>query len=360
MSRAVPKRYLGNPSSGTHLGGSRYAVTEGGQRPGRDPASPDGNPPEEPRAAGPPDHLLEQIDALPSLPPVLLRVADLLQKPATSAAQLAGVILEDQALTARLLRLVNSPFYGFPRQIATVTETLTILGFRPVQHLLLTATVVDLLQAEETPEFSPIGLWQHAVGTAVAARLLARTAGYEAQEAVFVAGLLHDVGKLVQLQCLRAEFLEALTLARDGDLPLHEAETRIWGFDHTQVGQALLAAWRLPSELCEAVGCHHRPGLARQAQWESAIIHVADILAHALGLGASGEDVVPPPEEAAWEWVGVPLASLEPLLQELELQHRELLGVLLGTLRAFPGLDAPLREASWTDRGLRATPQRPG
>ena len=171
---------------------------------------------------------------------MLLRVANLIRNPATSALQLASAILEDQALTARLLRLVNSPFYGFPRQIATVTETLTILGFRPVQHLLLTATVVDLLQAEETPEFSPVGLWQHAVGTAVAARLLARTAGYEAHEAVFVAGLLHDVGKLIQHQCLRPEFLEALALARDGDLPLHEAETRVWGFDHTQVGRALL------------------------------------------------------------------------------------------------------------------------
>jgi len=360
MDRTDPKRRLRNSLREVRPSGPTCAATEEARSPGDNAAAPDGSRREELPTVALPDHLLEQIDALPSLPPVLLRVANLIRNPATSALQLASAILEDQALTARLLRLVNSPFYGFPRQIATVTETLTILGFRPVQHLLLTATVVDLLQAEETPEFSPFGLWQHAVGTAVAARLLARTAGYEAHEAVFVAGLLHDVGKLIQHQCLRPEFLEALALAREGDLPLHEAETRVWGFDHTQVGRALLAAWRLPAELCEAVGCHHRPSLARQAQWESAIIHVADILAHALGLGASGEDVVPPPEEAAWEWLGVPLTALEPLLLEIEAQHQALLGLLLGTLRAFPGLEDPLRDAAWTDRGLRATSQRPG
>jgi len=302
---------------------------------------------------------MEQIDSLPSLPPVLLRVADMIQNPATSSAQLAGVILEDQALTARLLRLVNSPFYGFPRQIATVTETLTMLGFRPVQNLLITASVVDLLGTEDIPEFSQVGLWQHAVGTAVAARLLARSAGHEGQEAMFVAGLLHDVGKQVQLQCARGEFVEALTLARTQDLPLHVAEERVWGFDHCRVGRALLESWKLPARLCEAVACHHRPGAAEQAQWESAIIHIADILSHTLGLGASGEEPVPSPEEAAWEWVGAPLSTLEPLLIEIEEQHRDLLGVLLSTLRAFPGLEDPLREASWTDRGLRSDSRKP-
>jgi putative nucleotidyltransferase with HDIG domain len=285
---------------------------------------------------------------------VLLRVADLIQNPATSAAQLSDVILEDQALTARLLRLVNSPFYGFPRQISTVTETLTMLGFRPVQNLLITASVVDLLGAEEIPEFSQVGLWQHAVGTAVAARLLARSAGHDGQESVVVAGLLHDVGKQVQLLCAPEEFVEALTLAKTEDIPLHEAERRVWGFDHCRVGRALLESWKLPARLCEAVARHHHPGAAEQAQWESAIIHVADILAHSMELGASGEEAVPTPEESAWEWVGAPLSTLEPLMIEIEEQHRELLSILLSTLRAFPGLEDPLQDASWTDRGLRS------
>ena len=151
MDRTDPKRRLRNSLREVRPSGPTCAAAEEARRSRDNPPAASGSRREEVPPAALPDQLLEQIDALPSLPPVLLRVANLIRNPSTSALQLASAILEDQALTARLLRLVNSPFYGFPRQIATVTETLTILGFRPVQHLLLTATVVDLLQAEETP-----------------------------------------------------------------------------------------------------------------------------------------------------------------------------------------------------------------
>jgi len=142
------------------------------------------------------DQLVQQIGSLPTLPSVIVRVNEQVANPKTSALDLARTILEDQSLTARLLRLVNSPFYGFPRRIATVTEAVTILGFAPVRSLLLTASVVDLLVGEETPDFSPTGLWEHSVGAAVGAGLIARYTRHEDREEVFVAGLLHDVGKL--------------------------------------------------------------------------------------------------------------------------------------------------------------------
>ena len=276
------------------------------------------------------DNLIQQIGSLPTLPSVIVQVNEKVSNPKTSAFDLARTILEDQALTARLLRLVNSPFYGFPRRIATVSEAVTILGFHPVRNLLLTASVVDLLVGEEMPEFSPIGLWEHSIGAAVAASLLARYARHEDREEVFVAGLLHDVGKLVLFQFATKEFVKVLETARAEDTTIRAAEQRLLGFTHDQVGRALAERWRLPVRLIEAIGCHHRPELAQVAKREAAIVHAADILARALRLGSGGDDAVPPLDPDGWRRLGLPPATLDPLIGELDEQYSEARAILLG------------------------------
>jgi putative nucleotidyltransferase with HDIG domain len=279
---------------------------------------------------------MQQVGSLPALPLVLMRINDLVNNPKTSALELSRVILEDQALTARLLRLVNSPFYGFPRRIATVTEALTILGFHQVRNLLLTVTVVDLLGGEETAEFSPMRLWRHAVGTAVAAGLLARQVCPEDREGMFVAGLLHDVGKLVECEYLREEFMKALLLARAEDMPMRAAEQRVLGFSHDQVSRLLANQWKLPIRLTEAMTCHHRPDLAQAARREAAIVHLADILCHALGLGSGDLDAVPSLDEEAWKRLRLPLGVLEPLMAELEEKYEAAQESLLAHTNSHP------------------------
>jgi len=281
--------------------------------------------------------LVQHIGSLPTLPTVLLRVNDLVSNPRTSAQQLSRVVMEDQSLTVRLLRLVNSPFYGFPRRISTVTETLTILGFNQVRNLLLTVTVVDLLGGEESEEFSPMRLWQHSVGTAVAASVLAKSAGHEDREELFVAGLLHDVGKLVAFQVARKYFAQVLQLVRTRDLLLRDAEQEVFGYSHDQVGRLLAEQWKLPVRLTETIACHHRPDLAQLAQREAAIIHLADILSRALGLGSGGDDGVPPLSSEAWHRLRLAPSALGGLMKEIEGQYEEAQTLLLRQARVHPG-----------------------
>ena len=282
------------------------------------------------------DHLVQQIGSLPTLPSVIVRVNEQVGNPKTSALDLARTILEDQSLTARLLRLVNSPFYGFPRRIATVTEAVTILGFAPVRSLLLTASVVDLLVGEETPDFSPTGLWEHSVGAAVGAGLLARYTRHEDREEVFVAGLLHDVGKLVLFHFLTKEFLAVLETSRREDIPIRTAEQRLLGFTHDQVGRLLAERWKLPVRLSEAIGCHHRPDLAQVGKREAALVHVAEALTRALGLGSGGDDAVPVLEPETWRRLGLQTTILEPLMIELEEQYADARAILLSSLDNRP------------------------
>ncbi len=275
------------------------------------------------------ERLIQQVGSLPALPHIVHRVSDLVNQPRTSTLELSRVILEDPALTARLLRLVNSPFYGFPRQIASVTEALAILGFYQVRNLLITVAVVDLLGGEETAEFSPLKLWEHSVGAAAAAGLLARHVCPEAREELFVAGLLHDVGKLVEYQFLPDDFLEVLAISRTEDIPVRAAELRLLGFSHEQVGRALASQWKLPIGLTEGIACHHRPDLAQESKRQAAIVHVADILCHALGLGSSGDDTVPSLDEEAWKRLRLPLSVFESLISELEVEHESAREILL-------------------------------
>ena len=275
------------------------------------------------------DSLVQQVGSLPTLPSVIAKVNEQVNNPKTSALDLAQTILEDQALTARLLRLVNSPFYGFPRRIATVTEAVTILGFRPVRNLLLTASIVDLMVTEEVPEFSPTSLWEHAVATAVGASLLARYSRHEDREEVFVAGLLHDVGKVVLFHFLTKEFITVLETARSEDIPIRAAEHRLLGFTHDQVGRLMAERWKLPVRLSEAIGCHHRPDLAQVAKREASLVHVADVLARALGLGSGGDDAVPALEPDSWRRLGLLTTALEPLMKEMEEQYAETRTILL-------------------------------
>lgn len=277
--------------------------------------------------------LVKQISSLPTLPSALLRVTDLLNNPRTSALKVARLILNDQGLTARVLRLVNSPFYGFPRRIATVTEAVMILGFSPLRNLLLAASAVDLLTAEESDHFSPMALWNHSVGTAVAAGLIARHTRLGDREEVFVAGLLHDVGKLVEFKFLREKFLEVVAVARAENIPVRVAEQRLLGFSHDQVGCLLADRWKLPVRLTESIACHHRPELAQTAKAEAAIVHVADVLCGALGLGSAGDDAVPPLHDEVCDQLGLSLADLEPLMEETEAQYEETLAILMVSVR---------------------------
>ncbi len=292
------------------------------------------------------EYLVQQLNSLPMLPAVIVRVNEQLNNPKTSALELARTILGDQALTARLLRLVNSPFYGFPRRISTVTEAVTILGFQPVRNLLLTSSVVDLLATEDTPDFSPGALWEHSVGTAVAAGLLARYTRHEEQEEVFVAGLLHDVGKLVMFHCIPKDYIKVIEAMRLEDLVMRAAEQKLLGFAHDQVGRLLTERWKLPVRLSEAIGCHHRPDLAQMSKREAAIVHMADVIARSIGFGSGGDDAVPPLDAQAWGRIGLPASTIETLVPEIEERYAEARTIILSQLENRPRRTASLAHVS--------------
>jgi HD-like signal output (HDOD) protein len=257
---------------------------------------------------------------LPSLPLVYTSLRAALDDPRTSVTRIADILGQDAALTARLLRLVNSAFYAFSVPVETVSRAVLLVGTEQVHDLALATMVVRLFDGIPGGLIDMPGFWRHGLATGVAARVLAGFRRESNVERLFVAGVLHDVGRLVLVRGQAAACRQALVRCRREGTPLTAIERETLGVDHTDVGGALAMAWHLPPALRDAVAFHHEPGQATDHPDEAAVVHLADVIVHAMELGDSGDPRVPPLDGGAWERVGLPSGALGAVLDEIDRQ----------------------------------------
>lgn len=232
---------------------------------------------------------IEQIENLPTLPEVANKLLRIINDPLTTAHDVANLISRDLSLTSKVLRLANSAFYGVPRTVATVHNAVVILGLKVINTMVFSITVVKMFPADGKHELFPRKkFWSHSVAVAVLAKLLAlrmRKFSLFDPEECFCAGLIHDVGRVVMDQYLHEDFVKVVNTASAEGLTLLEAEQKVLGFDHTDVGDWLTARWELPNDLRMPILFHHRPMQATEAKEISGVVHLADALAHSMDFG---------------------------------------------------------------------------
>jgi HD-like signal output (HDOD) protein len=208
-----------------------------------------------------------------------MQVQALADSPHTTARDVAEVVGKDTALTARLLKLVNGAF-DLSQRIDTVSRAVDLIGMRELRNLTLAASPAEVFASIPGELIDMAGFWQHSVFTGLTARHLGHCCNVLHSERLFTAGLLHDVGRLLMLMALPEETAEAESLRLQCAREICDIEQRVAGFDHAEVGQALLLHWNLPKTLCASVLYHHNPRVALSAPIESALIHIADHVAH--------------------------------------------------------------------------------
>ncbi|MBI2265004.1 MAG: HDOD domain-containing protein [Armatimonadetes bacterium] len=263
--------------------------------------------------------ILDRIKDLPTLPFIATRVMEIIGDPHSSALDLANVISTDQALTAKVLRLVNSAYYGFPNPITTITHAVAILGFNTLRSLVLSVATFDLFAKRgQDLIFDRQQLWLHSLAAAVCAKSIARRIAYPNQEEMFVAGLLHDVGKVILDQYLHSEFAQAIESAKTEKTPMYEAEKKVLGYNHAEIGKLICEKWRLPMILTEAIRYHHDVDAARDNAKIASIVHVADILVKMKGIGHSGDDYIHPVNETAKSVLRLEYLNINELLAEMQ------------------------------------------
>jgi putative nucleotidyltransferase with HDIG domain len=257
-------------------------------------------------------HKVENINTLPTVPGVLKRLSAVIEKPRITLVEISAFISNDPALTTRVLKMVNSTIYGFPGRIASVSHATMLLGLNVIKGLLLGVSIFELMQKTMK------GLYEHSLACAIASRVIAQKKGLKEPEEVSVAGLLHDIGKVILTIEFPAEYQAAMNEAQEKGISIFDAEKNQFNATHANVGSWLAEKWRFPRNLIEIIECHHRPALAKNAPRETAIVHMADLLVRARGFGFAGEIFVPEVNTIAYELLNLSETDIKDVLREME------------------------------------------
>ena len=280
-----------------------------------------------------PAELLDGIDRLGSLPEAVVRVNQLIDSPGASLAEIGEVIAHDAALSARLLRLVNSAFYGFPAAIGTVSRAIGLIGTDEVRALVVASTAVSVFAGIDARLVDMNAFWLRSVYCGLVARKVAASRFRRGTETQFLAGLLHDIGRLVLFRRLPGRAAAMLAEAEASGVPLHRIEREALGFTTAEVGAELLERWRLPRQLWEPIRCQHAPGAAHAHPWEAAALHVARAVTDRFEpelktAGRCGDlDALPVADEAL-AMLGLGAAQLGAIAFEANVESLDVLGVL--------------------------------
>jgi HD-like signal output (HDOD) protein/CheY-like chemotaxis protein len=226
-------------------------------------------------------HLISRMDRLPSMPSLYVEIVDKLQDPEIGVDDIGAIVAKDMAMTAKILKLVNSAFFGLGRQISSPAEAVTYLGMDTIKSLVLSIHAFSQFATVKVGTFSIDTLWVHSQNTAGLAKEIARMeeADQKLMDEAFVAGLLHDTGKLVLASNFPEQYDQVLQAEPAGTLALLTAEENTFGANHAEVGGYLLGLWGLPVPVVEAIALHHQPGLCPHPSFSPlTTVHVADAL----------------------------------------------------------------------------------
>jgi putative nucleotidyltransferase with HDIG domain len=264
------------------------------------------------------EEVLRRIHNLPSLPTVVMEFLARMGQEDLNIDALAQKIAQDQALTAKTLRLANSSFYGMARQVASIQEAIAVLGFRTVRSLATTAALLGTFAGSTHTRFNVTPFWRHAIAAAVCARELAVHLNIDPEYA-YTAGLLHDIGRLVLVTQFQPNYEATMTYRAQHDCRLVDAEHAVLGLDHAQVGYLLMRHWKFPEAMQQAVASHHA-ALVQSMPPMSLVILAADAIAHALDLSMDPDDLVPPVPVGLWKQLGLDEKTLRKVFENSEKQ----------------------------------------
>ncbi len=224
--------------------------------------------------------------SIPTLPIALQKITALIDGNRTNLSKVAELIIQDQSLTAKVLKLVNSPVYGFPRRIVSIHNALILLGVNAVHGLLLSTVVFEIVSKNMK------GLWQHSLSSSSAAKIIARHLSIKEEEEIMLSALLHDFGKVVLAIQLPEASRDINSLIQNEDITSYEAEKLILGFTHTKINDWIAQHWNLPLSITAGMTYHHDPMKAGNFKTLASIVHLSNFFARVFEMGSAGDSNV--------------------------------------------------------------------
>ncbi len=261
--------------------------------------------------------IFEKIDSIPTLPVIIERLNSIIYNPQTSAKEVAKVLSMDPALSSKILRIVNSAFYGLPNRITSVTHAIIMLGFNTVKNVAISSSVLDIFKKEASDINFLKEIWKHSIGVASVSKILSKHLGQVVLEEFFMAGLLHDIGYIALFAYQYDKFVQFLERSHSSSESTITLERSVFGYDHQEIGGYLFQKWNMPKMLEETVAYHHIPLLAREHNFPVSVVCVADNICKALSLGNCGYIFVEPIPEEIVEMLNLNNLNWEMIFNEI-------------------------------------------
>ncbi len=280
------------------------------------------------------DTLIEKSGAPVSLPEVFIQINELTQDPNSSVADISQVTETDIGLSSRLLKIVNSPYYGFPSTIDSIPRAITIIGTQDLRDLTLATTTVDLFANKNHIQKHIRQLWRHSLYCAVNAKLLAEAIGQPHTERFFVSGLLHDIGRLILFQGIPEQTHKVINQAAETGKDLLTIEQALLGFTHTDIGCRIAHQWKLPENIIETIAFHHSPEKAREYPLETAIVHIANHMANSLDQESATIAESNGINQHAWKISGLSMNMVNDVLSHAPEQFAAISALLMPDVKA--------------------------
>ncbi len=265
-------------------------------------------------------NIVNQIHSLPTLPTIVENVITMIDDPKTSSDSLAKTISSDAPIVSKILKLVNSAYYGLPKKISTLTQATVLLGFNTIKNLVLTASVFAIFSHKNngnTARFDREKFWEHSLGCAVASKVLSKRICLGLPEEGFIAGLVHDIGKIVIDEFLHKDFEQILNNIKEKNISIREAENEVLGVDHTQIGKWLCDKWNFPLHIQDSVEYHHSLKFCPDNRKMVAIVHTADVIIKSENIGSSGDNQIPDIDPLSLEILNITRDDLSEIIHEV-------------------------------------------
>lgn len=261
------------------------------------------------------DQLNHANIVLPEIPAIVFELNEVIANPLSSSEHIADVVNKSPSLTAVLLKIVNSSFYGLPSKVDKISLAVTLIGTREISSLAMGISVLSMFNHIPGNFIDMYSFLRHSLACGITARILGARMNLRQTEQLFVSGLLHDLGRLLLFIYFPKESGAVLQAASDTGQLLYVEEQNLLGCDHSDIGKFLTSHWKLPLLLENTVAYHHRPSKSPE-QVLTSVVHLADILVHALGYGTTGEFYVPPLDEEAWLELKLSPSCFEPIFKQ--------------------------------------------
>jgi len=239
-------------------------------------------------------NVLKNINNLPTLPDVVMEILRLCDDKNSTTRQIAELIEKDPVLTTKVLKLVNSSYFGLSQELFSVNQALVLIGYNNLKSLILSASMLQVFNKDsKVGAFSRKALWKHCVGVGVGARFLAKRFRAANPEQTFVAGLIHDVGKVIIDWFFHPEFVKIIETVDREQCSIRDAEQNVMEVTHEEIGSYIAARWNLPTVLCDAIAYHHQLENAQENAATAALVQLSDMLIRSLEVGYGGDSKIP-------------------------------------------------------------------